>query len=112
MGYIEVFRLNDEGAGWVDLSEATPEEKLDLEIGLFQEGALQGVSIPKLSVAQAIITINNNERKTKMGNILDELKDLIAIPCDECDGAGFIFFGNEKNYDVESCDCVNDEELI
>ena len=46
-----------------------------------------------------------------MGNILDELKDLIAIPCDECGGAGFIFFGDEKNYDVESCDCVNDEEL-
>jgi len=26
MGYIEIFRLNDEGAGWVDLSEATPSE--------------------------------------------------------------------------------------
>jgi hypothetical protein len=40
MGYIEIFRINEEGAGWVDLSEATPEEMLDLEIGLFQEGAL------------------------------------------------------------------------
>ena len=40
MGYIEIFRMNDEGAGWVDLSEATPQEMLDLEIGLFQEGAL------------------------------------------------------------------------
>jgi len=40
MGYIEIFRITDEGAGWVDLSKATPEEKLDLEIGLFQEGAL------------------------------------------------------------------------
>ena len=47
-----------------------------------------------------------------MGNILDELKDVIAIPCDECDGAGFIFWGNENNYDVEACDCVIDEELI
>ncbi len=26
MGYVEIFRLNDEGAGWVDLSEATPSE--------------------------------------------------------------------------------------
>ena len=112
MGYIEVFTMNSEGAGWLDLSDIPAETLLELEIGLFQEGALQGVSIPKLSVAQAIITINNNERKTKMGNILDELKDLIAIPCDECNGAGFIFFGDEKNYDVESCDCVNDEELI
>jgi hypothetical protein len=40
MGYIEIFRMNEEGAGWVDLSKATPEEVLDLEIGLFQEGAL------------------------------------------------------------------------
>ena len=40
MGHIEIFRLNDEGAGWVDLDQATPDELLTLEIGLFQEGAL------------------------------------------------------------------------
>ena len=40
MGHIEFFRIDDEGAGWVDLSEATPAELIDLEIGLFQEGAL------------------------------------------------------------------------
>jgi len=40
MGYVEIFRIDDEGAGWVDLSEATPIELLDLEIGLFQEGAI------------------------------------------------------------------------
>jgi hypothetical protein len=40
MGYIEIFRMNEDGAGWVDLSEITEEEKLNLEIGLFQEGAL------------------------------------------------------------------------
>jgi len=61
MGYIEIFRLNDEGAGWVDLSEATPSELLNLEIGL-------------------------------------EL--------DECGGAGFVFYGDEKEFDVKSCDCA------
>jgi hypothetical protein len=40
MGYIEIFRLDENGAGWVDLEDATEEEKLNLEIGLFQEGAL------------------------------------------------------------------------
>ena len=40
MGYIEIFRLDEQGAGWVDLSEATPDEMLSLEIALFQEGAL------------------------------------------------------------------------
>jgi hypothetical protein len=48
-----------------------------------------------------------------MGNILDELKDIIAIPCEECNGAGFIFWGNENNFDVQACDCQFDEtELI
>jgi hypothetical protein len=40
MGYIEIFRIDEEGAGWVDLSEASPSVLLDLEIGLFQEGAM------------------------------------------------------------------------
>jgi hypothetical protein len=40
MGYVEIFRIDEKGAGWVDLSEATPNELLDLEIGLFQEGAI------------------------------------------------------------------------
>ena len=40
MGYIEIFRIDNECAGWVDLSDATPAELLDLEIGLFQEGAI------------------------------------------------------------------------
>ena len=47
-----------------------------------------------------------------MGNILDELTNILAVNCDECGGAGFIFFGDENNYDVEPCDCVTDEELI
>jgi len=37
-----------------------------------------------------------------MGN----LKEIIAIGCDECNGAGFIFWGNDDSFDVEPCDCV------
>ncbi len=40
MGYIEIFRIDDEGAGWVDLSEATPDELFNIELGLLNEGAL------------------------------------------------------------------------
>jgi hypothetical protein len=43
-----------------------------------------------------------------MANILDELTDVTAIACDECGGAGFIFWGTENDYDVEPCDCVAD----
>jgi len=40
-----------------------------------------------------------------MGNI----SEIIGMACDECNGAGFVFFGNSNNYDVVTCDCVNDE---
>jgi hypothetical protein len=40
MGYVEIFRLDEEGAGWVNLEEATPAELLNLEKGLAEEGAL------------------------------------------------------------------------
>ena len=33
--------MNEEGAGWVDLSEATPDELFQIEIGLLNEGAFE-----------------------------------------------------------------------
>ena len=41
MGYIEIFRMNEEGAGWVDLAQATPDELLNIELGLLEEGAFE-----------------------------------------------------------------------
>ena len=40
MGYIEIFRMDENGAGWVDLSDATPDELFTIEVGLLNEGAL------------------------------------------------------------------------
>ena len=40
------------------------------------------------------------------------LKEIIAVACDECNGAGFIFFGDDNNFDVEPCDCVDDGSLF
>jgi hypothetical protein len=34
MSNVEIFRLNEQGAGWVDLSEATTAELLDLELAI------------------------------------------------------------------------------
>jgi hypothetical protein len=45
-----------------------------------------------------------------MGKIKDLITDVITIPCDDCNGVGFIFFGNENDFDVEPCDCVADVE--
>jgi len=41
MGYIEIFRLDEQGAGWVDLSEATAQEKLDLELAIMTNAPMQ-----------------------------------------------------------------------
>ena len=60
MGYVEVFQMDSEGAGWLDLSDIPAETLLELELGLFNEGALQGVP---LSVAQAIITLTTTKGK-------------------------------------------------
>jgi len=43
---------------------------------------------------------------------MKEYIEIIAANCDECGGAGFVFFGDERNYDVEPCDCVNDGSLF
>jgi hypothetical protein len=40
MGYIEFFKIDEDGAGWVSYDELDSETKLDIEIALFQEGAL------------------------------------------------------------------------
>ena len=40
MGFIEFARIDELGVEWVDLKDATPQELLDFEIALFQEGAL------------------------------------------------------------------------
>ena len=40
-----------------------------------------------------------------MGN----LSEIVAVACDECGGAGFVFWGNETSYDVESCDCATEK---
>jgi hypothetical protein len=34
--------------------------------------------------------------------------EIISAECDECGGAGFLFFGDENNYDVEPCACVDE----
>ena len=41
---------------------------------------------------------------------MKELIEIISASCDECGGAGFLFFGNENNYDVEPCDCIANVE--
>ena len=40
MGSLEFFKLDENGAGWVSYDELDSETKLNIEIELFQKGAL------------------------------------------------------------------------
>jgi hypothetical protein len=33
------------------------------------------------------------------------INSVMSFPCDECKGVGYIFWGDESQYDVEPCDC-------
>ena len=33
------------------------------------------------------------------------INSVMTFPCDECNGQGLIFWGDDLNYDVEKCEC-------
>ena len=33
------------------------------------------------------------------------INSVLTIPCEECNSSGLIFFGNDNDYDVETCEC-------
>jgi hypothetical protein len=35
------------------------------------------------------------------------INSVMRFDCNDCNGAGFIFWGNDLDYDVEKCDCNN-----
>ena len=56
-----------------------------------------------MSVGAGIIPLQQNERKTKMGRMKELYTQILE--CETCNGKGWVFFGNAKEYDVESCEC-------
>jgi len=41
------------------------------------------------------------------------INSVMSFKCDECHGYGYIFWGNEKQFDVEPCECQNEpDDLI
>ena len=33
------------------------------------------------------------------------INSVMSFACDECNGQGLIFWGDDLNYDVETCEC-------
>ena len=62
MGSLEFFKLDEEGAGWVSFEELDNSTKLDIEIALFQEGALWYLShqkCPKCPILDLYLSLKN-----------------------------------------------------
>jgi hypothetical protein len=56
-----------------------------------------------MSVGAGIISLQQNERKTKMGRMKELYTQILE--CDTCYGKGWLYYGDENNYDVEACQC-------
>ena len=41
MGYVEIFEMNSNGAGWVSLENASSDTKLDLELAILTNAPMQ-----------------------------------------------------------------------
>jgi hypothetical protein len=37
------------------------------------------------------------------------INSVMTFPCDECNGAGLLFWGNDLDYDVEPCNCITNQ---
>jgi len=40
---------------------------------------------------------------------MNTINEIISVACEDCGGAGFIFWGNKYEYDIETCDCIKAE---
>jgi hypothetical protein len=36
------------------------------------------------------------------------INSVMTVPCNDCLGQGYIFFGNDQDYDCEPCACVGE----
>ena len=34
------------------------------------------------------------------------INSVMSFACNECNGYGYLFFGDNENFDVEACDCA------
>ena len=81
------------------------------ELRRIQKTRVRNTSSKQGGSLVSAICYNYNSTKRKGKPKMSKMKEyieIIAANCDECGGAGFVFFGDENNYDVEPCDCIAD----
>jgi hypothetical protein len=66
MANLEIFRINENGAGWVDFSEATSDEKLNVELGLITNQVKMLCFVCHIEISRGNVCVNH---KTARGAV-------------------------------------------
>ena len=64
MGSLEIFRINENGAGWVSLENATTSEKLDLELAILTKAEMKMLCfVCHKEIAKGNVCVNHKNVK-------------------------------------------------
>lgn len=64
MGYIEIFEMNNEGAGWVSLENASMSSKIDLEWAIANKAEFQMLChVCHTPIARGNVCVNHKNTK-------------------------------------------------
>ena len=64
MGYIEIFEMNENGAGWVSLENASASSKLDLELAILTKAEMKMLCfVCHKEIAKGNVCVNHKNMK-------------------------------------------------
>jgi hypothetical protein len=64
MGYLEIFEMNSEGAGWVSLENASADTKLDLELALLTKAEMKMFCfVCHTEISRGNVCVNHKNKK-------------------------------------------------
>ena len=64
MGYLEIFEMNENGAGWVSLENASASSKLDLELAILTKAEMKMLCfVYHKEIAKGNVCVNHKNMK-------------------------------------------------
>ena len=63
MSNLEIFRIDENGAGWVDFSEATNDEKMNIELGLMTKQFSMLCFVCHIEIPRGNVCVNHKNSK-------------------------------------------------
>ena len=63
MSKLEIFRIDENGAGWVDFDSATTDEKINIELGLMTNQVKMLCFVCHKEIAKGNVCVNHKNNK-------------------------------------------------